>query len=718
MADPLTKFSPLPRGTGAVVDDTTLRVLHQEPQLSRTNYFDGRLLTASAFNRDIAYFDRRLLAAGLVQGDGVATGLVTTLVGQTVLRVTGGTGIARSGRAIVLDRATSDPLEVDLGDAGLIAARNAGIFTGFHDGLYAVCLMHSTAGTGATDMFPRDLTSARTTAFDTVTDFVEIVLVPVPVAVPRASAFQTRALLARAFAGQSPAWLPDDCLPLGVMATRRGLPAWFDASLLRHPVRTADAVDAVQRDLGAAYRALYADIVASLATPEATFAVADYFSLLPPGGLAPKAAFDPQAGTQSFFPETIDVALTPVRTDEIDVLLDEAMLETPVDLAAGEPAQLVVLAPLSPSDFGVLGRALEPTLTQPAPAPFKPYPTLRLPRIDPLALRLRGRIGPKPVDATAQVWAKIWSAVQGNALPYLVRPVDGAARGTSVATLAAGYTLAQGSASPEDPAILKLRAELKDAEDKAAAAAKAQVDAAAENQATIAALQQQAAAAQTAAFAAGTRADTAEAQQKASDARAASLAATLQKVGERLAKQGVPSGPKIGDPVTADAALADWDTTEAATEAKNKQQIATLMEQVRLAEAKNQANTGILTKVASRLKAQGVATPERLNDVTTADAAIADWDTVETQQTASKTAAQQAAADTTLKLDAVNRENAALRAQNSTLTTQAATLTQQNATLTTQVATARRLINTNRGVLVGQRLDVETLQRAGLMDPT
>lgn len=718
MADTLTQFRPLPRGTGAVVDDTTLRVLHQEPQLSRTNYFDGRLLTASAFNRDVAYFDRRLLDAGLVQGDGIATGLAASLVDQTTLRVTGGAGIARSGRAIVLDRSAGSPLEVDLGDAGLIAARNDGIFAGFSDGLYAVCLMHSIGGTGATDMFPRDLTSARTTAFDTVTDFVEIVLVPVPVAMPQASAFQARALLARAFAGQSPTWIPDEALPLGILATRRGLPSWFDASLLRHPVRPADAADAVQRDLAATYRTLYADIVASLASPNASFAAADYFSLLPPGGLVPKAALDPQAGTQSFFPETIEVALAPVRADEVDVLLDEAMLEAPIDLFAGDPAQLVVLAPLSASDFGILARALEPTAEQPVVQPFKSYPTLRLPRIDPLALRLRGRTGSPPVETTAQVWGKIWAAMQGTALPYLVRPVDGAARGTSVAMLAAGYTVLQGAASPEDPAVIKLQNELRDAEDKLAAAQKAQADAATENQATVAAVQQQATAAQAAAAAASSRADSAETQQKASDARAASLAAILQKVAERLVKQNVASGPKLGDPVTADSALADWDATIAAGDARNAQSVATLQEQIRLADATIQANTDLLTKIASRLQTQGVTATQRLTDPNLSGAVISEWDAVENLQSASRAAAQKAASDIALKLDAANRENAALKAQNATLTTQAATLTQQNTTLTTQVATARRVFNTGRGVLVSQRVDVDSLQRAGLMDPT
>ena len=103
---PSDTFRPLPTSTAAGVDDTMLRVLHSEPLLSRTNYFDGRLLTAADLDRDYAYLDRRMLDLGLAAGDGIVAGLHATLAG-TVLSVTGGRAIAASGRVLTLNRCRS-----------------------------------------------------------------------------------------------------------------------------------------------------------------------------------------------------------------------------------------------------------------------------------------------------------------------------------------------------------------------------------------------------------------------------------------------------------------------------------------------------------------------------------------------------------------------------------------------------------------------------------
>jgi hypothetical protein len=60
------------------------KVSQAEPQLSRTYYQDGRLLTAVDLNRDYQYFDQRLLDLGLALGDGIVTGLDATLLPDRV----------------------------------------------------------------------------------------------------------------------------------------------------------------------------------------------------------------------------------------------------------------------------------------------------------------------------------------------------------------------------------------------------------------------------------------------------------------------------------------------------------------------------------------------------------------------------------------------------------------------------------------------------------
>jgi hypothetical protein len=77
------------------------KVSRAEPQLSRTYYQDGRLLTAVDLNRDYEYLDQRLLDLGLALGDGIITGLDATLLPDRVtISVTQGRGIAPSGRVI------------------------------------------------------------------------------------------------------------------------------------------------------------------------------------------------------------------------------------------------------------------------------------------------------------------------------------------------------------------------------------------------------------------------------------------------------------------------------------------------------------------------------------------------------------------------------------------------------------------------------------------
>ena len=54
------------------------------PLLTRTHYFDGRLLTAADLTRDQLYLDGRLREIGQALGSGVVRGLETTLAGGRI----------------------------------------------------------------------------------------------------------------------------------------------------------------------------------------------------------------------------------------------------------------------------------------------------------------------------------------------------------------------------------------------------------------------------------------------------------------------------------------------------------------------------------------------------------------------------------------------------------------------------------------------------------
>jgi hypothetical protein len=267
---------------------------------------------------------------------------------------------------------------------------------------------------------------------------------------------------------------------------------------------------------------LFADLTAA---PGASFRATDYLSLLPPVGPVPKPAVDPANGAQSFFPEQIEVAIAPVRADELDALTSEAMKLPPIDLASGAPAQVIVLAPLAPADFGLLMRALEGSPTQAAPAAFQPYPTIALSRIDPLILRLPGRLPPPARPTTADAWTRAWPQVQAP-LRYLLRQPDVSVGGLSVARLAAGFTEPPSGLPPDDPALVQLRQQVKDAQDALAAA--------------------------------NARAATADAQRQAAQTQVTALQGVLAKVATQLTASGVASGSGIADPTRTDAIVADW----------------------------------------------------------------------------------------------------------------------------------------------------------------
>src|SRR5215469_4919771 len=160
------QFTPLQGPIATTANATVLKVVQAEPQLSRTYYQDGRLLTAEDMNRDYAYVDRRLLDLGLALGDGIVQGLVATRNNATI-SVTQGRGVAPSGRVIAYG--ASDPnasLTANLADIGTQITLNGPTFGGIADGLYAVVLLHGLQPSGIAEVFPRDLTSRRIT-FDT-----------------------------------------------------------------------------------------------------------------------------------------------------------------------------------------------------------------------------------------------------------------------------------------------------------------------------------------------------------------------------------------------------------------------------------------------------------------------------------------------------------------------------------------------------------------------
>jgi len=139
-----TGFHPMGVAS-AVLTPTTLGAT--DPLLTRTHYFDGRLLTAEDLLRDQLYLEQRLREVGRVLGHGVATGLDLT-VNLALQRIIIGPGLAITPDGRALSLTTGRTVTIDLGDRAELARLNHGRHTHLADGLYALALSidESTAG--------------------------------------------------------------------------------------------------------------------------------------------------------------------------------------------------------------------------------------------------------------------------------------------------------------------------------------------------------------------------------------------------------------------------------------------------------------------------------------------------------------------------------------------------------------------------------------------
>lgn len=435
MADFNITFVPFAPGT---TDSQGQRISSIDPRLSRTHYFDGRLLKASDLTRDQVYLDERALEIGQVLGSGIVRGLDIDLVDHYRLRVSPGLAVAPSGRVLQLVDRT---LEVNLGNSALIATLNQGVYRRFKRGLYLVALQYAEVGSDSAEAYPADLASARRFRFNSFAEGVELVLVPLAVPLSQTSEVAARAGLVPEFigrGGQRPE-LSDEAVALGLLALEQGRPLWLDKGLVRRPLRQPGSSDALQQDLAVHYDELLETV---LDTRNASglgggFAASKYFRLLPPRGRLPKAAVNPVNGSQTYFPAGYEVTIAPVRRDDLSAILRESAGLAPMDLEKDADADIMVLVPLSNSEFAWRARSLERGATAPRDA----FGLGRLLAIDRLALRLRPSPKPHAIDTDAEVWKAIWDAAKEEEILFVRRPPRAAETNVSAVVLARGFDL-------------------------------------------------------------------------------------------------------------------------------------------------------------------------------------------------------------------------------------------------------------------------------------
>lgn len=426
-------FQPL--GDPMAAGESLESIADIDPRMTRTHYFDGRLLTAEDLERDQVYLDQRLREVGKVLGQGIIHGLDLSYDPFSgLLTLEPGQAMTSLGRVLHL----GSQLLVSLSDRALISQLNHSKYRKFNRALYAVVLRYVEVATDIAEVFPTDLASKRGSDYALVTESVQLGLVPLPLPLPQQNPLHIRANLMRELLGNDLAssLIPEDSVALGIIAIQNDTPQWLDTELLRQPLRLEQNPGDQQQDLSRQYEALMQDIFSSRISGglDNGFSARDYFSLLPPVGTAPKDAIDAVAGVQTYFPEHFNVHIAPIRQSDVDLIRAESLPLPNIDLNRKEAVDIVILAPLNNQDYGLYAQQLERAYD-----PVK----RRLPQLDLLRLKLYPVQPVHTLDTDANVWQAIWDTLGDGQLLYVRRPVRAAETAVSGIVLALGSNLPQ-----------------------------------------------------------------------------------------------------------------------------------------------------------------------------------------------------------------------------------------------------------------------------------
>jgi hypothetical protein len=410
-----TQITFQPAGSKIISRKGLERVADVDPRLTRSHYFDSRLLTAEDLTRDQIYLDSRLREVGRALGHGVMSGLelsLSQLDGE--IAVQPGIAVTAAGRVLELTK----PLSLNLSDKAKITEQNNGRYRRFNSSLYAILIKYAEIGTDVAEMFPTDLGENKTVQYDVITEGVQLAMVPLHLPLMRHNPLHVRAYLMQQLYNDNSAAgaIPDDAVALGVLAIYNDTPQWLDTELLRQPLRAMQREGDRQADLYRRYQHLFQDVMEerSNASLSSNFAATDYFRWLPPVGSLPKGSIDPVDGRQGFFPENYNVWVAPVRKAELELIIKESMVLPPLHLDLDEPMDLVILAPLNNSDYAEHAARLQrpPNTTTGKPA-----------GMDLLRLRLYPQRPVHELDLDRNTWQTIWNIVTEDELIYVRRPL-------------------------------------------------------------------------------------------------------------------------------------------------------------------------------------------------------------------------------------------------------------------------------------------------------
>lgn len=387
----------------------------------RPRYFDGRFLTGADLTRDQDYVRQRQADIARAGGSGVISGLLVDdvdSVGGTALRIEPGHGVTPSGdlvmltetrRVPVMDLPTTRQLDAAMGlsaEPRVPLTNRSGVFV---LGLRAV---EFTANPIAA--YPRSITGKRTVEDGDIIEATAITLVPYPAGSEAATTTEARRAVARqVFGGNGPVGIPQNILPIAMVALDRGSVRWVDIAMVRREVGTDSGV---QISLGRRpraqaeahvlqYRAHLHDVLSEMTSRGLSpiFPASQHFALMPSAGQLPAAAVSPdeQGLQQLFFPPSVEADIAFVPSDEIAALVEEALVLPPIDLEGSaedlDATSVTILVPVSRPTFQRFAHSLPATSARVRPGPAAGGSQPALDMLDALVLRRR-----KALEAVAR----------------------------------------------------------------------------------------------------------------------------------------------------------------------------------------------------------------------------------------------------------------------------------------------------------------------------
>jgi hypothetical protein len=352
----------------------------------RPHYFDGRFLTGADLTRDQDYVRQRQADMARSAGSGVISGLQVRSMalarGQTV-RIQPGVGLTPSGDLVMLTQQRDVPL-LDLPlsrqlDAAMGLREEPRVPLGRRTGLFILALRSVEFTANPIAAYPRSISGQRTVEDGDIIEATAITLIPYPETSGAANLTEARRAVARQVFAGKPNGLPQDALPLAMLAVDHGSVRWIDTAMVRRETGADSGVQVAfggrPRSLSEAHvlqhRAHLTDVLTEMMGRSMLpiFAASQYFSVLPPAGQLPAAAIRPDdfGFSQLYFPPTVDVDLAFVPLDEIGVLVEESLALPPIDLQAQaadlDATGVLILVPVTRQRFQRFDNALPATTT-------------------------------------------------------------------------------------------------------------------------------------------------------------------------------------------------------------------------------------------------------------------------------------------------------------------------------------------------------------------